>query len=155
MISICLTILFTRSPTWIDGYKTLISFSLKYGHATYNNFQDIEKFSHSFIHLCSDIAKPIIDIFLFAIKLSESIGPEAPILILSYFLTSSIVLKSISPPFAKYISKEQKLEGDYRFCHSRLITHAEEIAFYNGALKEKQSINYSFQKVAMRNISFS
>ena len=42
---------------------------------------------------------------------------------------------------------EQKLEGDFRFAHSRIIAHSEEIAFYNGAAREKEGVNSAFDKV--------
>jgi len=42
---------------------------------------------------------------------------------------------------------EQKLEGDFRFAHSRIIAHSEEIAFYNGSAREKEGVNSAFDKV--------
>ena len=51
----------------------------------------------------SDIAKPLVDIGLFAFKLGESIGMEAPIMMLAYFASSGFILRTISPPFGKCI----------------------------------------------------
>ena len=99
--------------------------------------QDIVKFSESLSHLYSDIAKPLVDIGLFALKLGQSIGTEAPLAMLSYFLASGMILRSISPPFGRFAAKEQSLEGEFRHTHSRLIGHSEEIAFYGGAAKER------------------
>lgn len=42
---------------------------------------------------------------------------------------------------------EQKLEGEYRYINSRLITNAEEIAFYNGNYREKLTLLASFEKL--------
>ena len=109
--------------------------------------QDIVKFSESLSHLYSDIAKPLVDIGLFALKLGQSIGTEAPLAMLSYFLASGMILRSISPPFGRFAAKEQSLEGEFRHTHSRLIGHSEEIAFYGGAAKEKQIANGNFQKI--------
>jgi len=63
--------------------------------------QDIDRFSETLTHLYSDIAKPIVDIGLFAYKLGQSIGVEAPAMMLAYFLTSGLFLRAISPPFGK------------------------------------------------------
>jgi ATP-binding cassette subfamily D (ALD) protein 3 len=63
--------------------------------------QDIDKFAETLAHLYSDIAKPIVDIGLFAYKLGQSIGGEAPVLMLLYFATSGSILRLISPPFGK------------------------------------------------------
>ncbi|ORX48562.1 hypothetical protein DM01DRAFT_1368173 [Hesseltinella vesiculosa] len=109
--------------------------------------QDIAKFSDNLSHLYSDIAKPIVDIFLFAYKLGEAIGNEAPFFMIGYFFLSGVLLRSFSPPFARYTAIEQRLEGDFRFTHSRIIAHSEEVAFYGGGQREKEVVNNSFQKI--------
>jgi len=109
--------------------------------------QDIDKFSENLSHLYSDIAKPIVDIILFAVKLGQAIGTSAPFVMVGYFVTSGFVLRAISPPFGKYTAQEQKLEGDFRFNHSRIITHAEEIAFYGGHNRERTMVNASFDAI--------
>lgn len=37
------------------------------------------------------------------------------------------------------------LEGEFRACHSALITHSEEIAFYKGNAWEKERVNETFK----------
>jgi ABC-type uncharacterized transport system fused permease/ATPase subunit len=37
--------------------------------------------------------------------------------------------------------------GEFRYCHSRLITNGEEIAFYNGGEREKGIIDSAFHRV--------
>ncbi|KAG0329348.1 ATP-binding cassette sub- D member 3 [Dissophora globulifera] len=110
--------------------------------------QDIDKFADNLSHLYSDIAKPIVDIVLFAYKLGEAIGGGAPFYMIGYFFLSGVVLRALSPPFGKYTAVEQKLEGDFRFAHSRIIAHSEEIAFYHGASREKEGVNTAFDKIA-------
>ncbi|CAG8529904.1 9417_t:CDS:10 [Dentiscutata erythropus] len=97
--------------------------------------QDIDKFAENLSHLYSDIAKPIVDMVLFAYKLGEAIGREG------------LLLRALSPPFGKYTAIEQKLEGDFRFTQSRIITHSEEIAFYGGGEREQIVVNTSFDKI--------
>lgn len=109
--------------------------------------QDIDKFSETLTHLYSDIAKPIVDIGLFAYKLGQSIGAEAPLLMLAYFAASGLLLRAISPPFGRYTAMEQNLEGELRYNHSRIIAHSEEIAFYKGAQREKQIANDTFKRI--------
>lgn len=45
------------------------------------------------------------------------------------------------------IAIEQNLEGEFRYNHSRIIAHSEEIAFYSGAEKERAVANATFQKI--------
>lgn len=54
----------------------------------------------------------------------------------------------ISPPFGRLTAVEQKLEGEYRALHTELLSHSEEIAFYNGADWEKRNINEGYDKLA-------
>ena len=109
--------------------------------------QDIEKFGENLAHLYSDIAKPVVDVCLFAYKLGQAIGLDAPVYMMSYFICSGFFLRSISPPFGRYISEEQKLEGEFRYAHSRIITHSEEIAFYRGEQREKEVVNAAFERI--------
>lgn len=47
------------------------------------------------------------------------------------------MLKLMTPPFGKLAAEQGAREGNLRFVHARLITHAEEIAFYGGHEIEK------------------
>ncbi len=42
---------------------------------------------------------------------------------------------------------EQRIEGEFRYVNSRIITHCEEIAFYGGHSREELNINESFNKL--------
>jgi len=53
-------------------------------------------------------------------------------------------MRKLLPNFAKMTAKQQKLEGDFRFNHSRLLMHAEEIAFYRGWGIEKNLVRSLF-----------
>ncbi|CAG8440215.1 6042_t:CDS:10 [Scutellospora calospora] len=112
-----------------------------------NADQLLTQFAENLSHLYSDLAKPIVDMVLFAYKLGEAIGKEAPIYMIAYFLASGVLLRAISPPFGKYTAIEQKLEGDFRFTHSRIINYSEEIAFYGGGEREQIVVNGSFDKI--------
>lgn len=108
---------------------------------------DIERFCSSLADLYSNISKPSIDIILFSRQLSKSLGPSGPICMILYFGLCSIILRAIQPPFGQLAADEQRLEGEYRLHHSRLITHSEEIAFFGGGGREKQYINKAFDNV--------
>ena len=49
-----------------------------------------------------------------------------------YLLVSGVLLTYLRRPTGRLTVIEQKLEGEFRYINSRLITNSEEIAFYQG-----------------------
>ena len=68
---------------------------------------DIEKWAYSLSNLYQNFSKPILDIILFTRKLSETLGYEGPILMISWYVLSGIVMRFIAPPFGKLTAIEQ------------------------------------------------
>uniref|UniRef100_A0A8C7L642 ATP-binding cassette sub-family D member 3 n=1 Tax=Oncorhynchus kisutch TaxID=8019 RepID=A0A8C7L642_ONCKI len=109
--------------------------------------QDVERFCNSVVDLYSNISKPLLDIGLYIFKLTSAIGPQGPACMIGYLVFSGLILTRLRRPIGKMTVMEQRYEGEYRFVNSRLITNSEEIAFYNGNLREKQTIHSTFQKL--------
>jgi len=106
---------------------------------------DIEKWATSLSNLYSNISKPVLDIILFSRKLSTLVGFEGPLYVILWYMFTGVLLRFVSPSFGKLFAVEQKLEGDYRACHSDLVNHAEEIAFFRGNQWEKNRLNKSYE----------
>lgn len=109
--------------------------------------QDIEKWASSLSNLYSNFSKPLLDIILFSRKLSELVGWEGPMMMIAWYFLSGVFIRFITPTFGKLVAKQQDLEGDFRACHSDLLNHSEEIAFYNGSKWEKKRINESYDEL--------
>ncbi|XP_063713426.1 ATP-binding cassette sub-family D member 3-like [Symsagittifera roscoffensis] len=109
--------------------------------------QDVEKFSQTITDLYSNISKPILDIAIYATKLTRVLGAHTPLAMIGYMLLSGGVLTRLRKPVSKMTVEEQRLEGEYRFVNSRLITYSEEIAFYEGSSFEKMTIEKVFNKL--------
>ena len=62
-----------------------------------------------------------------------------------WYIFSTFVLRALSPAFGRLTAIEQQLEGSYRACHTDLVHHSEEIAFYRGQSWEKTRLNASFK----------
>jgi ATP-binding cassette subfamily D (ALD) protein 3 len=108
---------------------------------------DAEKWAKSLSSLYLNTAKPMLDIFLFAKKLTELVGWQGPAMMVGWYGLSAFVIKLISPPFGRLTAIEQKLEGEYRSLHTELLSHSEEIAFYNGADWERRNIDSGFDRL--------
>lgn len=109
--------------------------------------QDVEKFCNSVVDLYSNLSKPLLDIFLYIFKLTSAIGAQGPAIMMAYLLISGLFLTRLRRPIGKMTVTEQRYEGEYRYVNSRLITNSEEIAFYNGNMREKQTIHSTFKKL--------
>ncbi len=81
---------------------------------------DIEKWATSLSMIYSNFTKPMLDIFLFSKKLSELVGWRGPIIVVLWYVLSGFLLKVISPPFGRLTAIAQRLEGEYRACHTDL-----------------------------------
>ncbi|ORX90565.1 hypothetical protein K493DRAFT_265613 [Basidiobolus meristosporus CBS 931.73] len=106
---------------------------------------DIARFCDSLSSLYSNIGKPLLDLFIFNYQLASSLGASGMIGLFFNYILSASILRAISPAFGKMAAEEAKLEGDFRSAHTRLITNAEEIAFYHGANLEKSILNRAYQ----------
>ncbi|KAL5233731.1 hypothetical protein ACI65C_001141 [Semiaphis heraclei] len=108
---------------------------------------DVDKFCDMFTDLYSNVCKPFLDIVIYVYKLTSTLGFETPSVMLGYLMVSGFILTYLRRPTGKMTVIEQKLEGEYRYINSRLITNSEEIAFYNGNNREKLIMLASFNKL--------
>ncbi|CAH2107022.1 unnamed protein product [Euphydryas editha] len=108
---------------------------------------DIDKFCETVIDLYSNISKPLLDISIYLYRLTVNLGPSTPGIMMAYLFFSGIFLTYLRKPTARMTVQEQKLEGEFRYVNSRLITNSEEIAFYQGNHREQLTILASFYKL--------
>lgn len=109
--------------------------------------QDVEKLSNCIGELYSNLSKPSLDIIIYALRLAGSIGAQGPLYMLGYLMLSGLILTRLRRPIGKMTVLEQKLEGEFRYVNSRLITNSEEIAFYQGNKKEQSIIDASLKRL--------
>lgn len=105
---------------------------------------DVSKFSNSLAALYSNLAKPILDLIIYNWSLSRSVGGEGLFAMSLIVQLSASVMRALTPPFGKYVADEARLEGEFRFQHSRLIDYSEEIALYAGHEAEKDTLNKGY-----------
>ncbi|XP_043215964.1 ATP-binding cassette sub-family D member 3-like isoform X2 [Amphibalanus amphitrite] len=108
---------------------------------------DVNQFCTGLVDLYSNLSKPLLDIVLYVQRLSAGLGRQVPGYMIAYLLVSGLFLTNLRRPVGSMTVKEQKLEAEYRFVNSRLITNCEEVAFYQGSEREKITLNSEFRKL--------
>ena len=108
---------------------------------------DIQKWASSLSGLYMNFSKPLLDMVLFSRKLMSLVGAEGVAIPFVWYGFSAFVLRYISPSFGKLFAVRQKLEGEYRGQQFDILTHSEEIAFYNGGGWEIKRISTTFKKL--------
>ena len=100
--------------------------------------EDISSFTSALAHLYSHLTKPVLDVALMSFSLyslatAKGAKIQIPAIIagIVIFITANI-LKFVSPNFGRLVAEEAKRKGYLRYVHSRILTNAEEIAFYGG-----------------------
>lgn len=109
--------------------------------------RDVDKLSTDLSSLVTGMVKPSVDIIWFTWRMKGLTGRRGVVILYAYMLLGLGFLRSAAPEFGDLASREQELEGTFRFMHSRLRTHAESIAFFGGGSREKAMLDSRFQEL--------
>jgi ATP-binding cassette subfamily D (ALD) protein 4 len=94
--------------------------------------QDVDNFSAAYATICATcISAPLI-IGLYTYLSWSKIDWYAPALVFAYFTVGFTINKLVMSPVVNIVYKQEKLEGDFRYVHMRVRSHAESIAIYGG-----------------------
>lgn len=102
--------------------------------------EDLQAFSSAVAHIYSHVSKPLLDVVMMSVALArvarkqqgEKVSNGPGWLALGVVVATGWILRLVSPPFGKLVAEEARRNGYLRYVHSRLITNAEEVAFYGG-----------------------
>ncbi|XP_071961339.1 ATP-binding cassette sub-family D member 2-like [Antedon mediterranea] len=123
-------------------------------NADQNLTEDVTMFCQSVAHLYSHLTKPILDVILMSgalMRMAEEGNAHTSmsrILGVTNLIATAQILRMASPKFGRLVSEEAHRKGHLRFIHSRVITNAEEIAFYGGHEIEHSQLRKAFNSLA-------
>lgn len=115
--------------------------------------EDISVFASSIAHLYSHLTKPCFDLMLIGLALMKSSQQmkaniiSGPLLAFVVISTTAHILRVVSPKFGHLVSEEANRYGYLRHIHSRIITNAEEIAFYGGHKVELIQLREAYNRL--------
>ena len=109
--------------------------------------EDLNQWCVTIADLYSRTFKPALDVILSTRRMGQTMGYGGLLSMYAYFFAAGSCVRLLSPPIPKLIAQEAALEGDFRRAHGRLITHAEEVAFLEGASREKDILNTKLWQV--------
>lgn len=138
-----------------DTYYRVENLDSRLSNADQCLTEDLSKFCANLAHLHSQLSKPLLDVVLMGTQLvllaqnktGKGTALKPAILAgLIVYLTVK-VLRWITPPFGELVAEQARLEGEYRYTHSRLITNAEEVAFYGGHEIEQRTLKDAYLRL--------
>ncbi|KAL1502451.1 hypothetical protein ABEB36_007590 [Hypothenemus hampei] len=112
---------------------------------------DIETVASTVSHLYGQITKPCFDILIAAIALANLVKSRnsniliGPVIISGVVVVSALVLRLVSPRFGQLVAQEAEKKGYLRHVHGRIVSNAEEIAFYNGHKVEQSHLRSAYR----------
>eukprot|EP00457_Paulinella_chromatophora_P000498 gb/GEZN01000498.1/.p1 GENE.gb/GEZN01000498.1/~~gb/GEZN01000498.1/.p1 ORF type:complete len:1324 (+),score=253.94 gb/GEZN01000498.1/:41-4012(+) len=107
---------------------------------------DIERLTMGVAGLWHDLVKPVVDIVWFARSMWLLTGRRGLAWQYMYIVGGTAFLRLCRPDLARLTAMKEKLDGQFRFVHSRLQQHAESIAFFNGAKAERFIVEKHFNE---------
>ncbi|KAK9098569.1 hypothetical protein Syun_025614 [Stephania yunnanensis] len=108
---------------------------------------DVEKLTSDLSGLVTGMVKPSVDILWFTWRMKLLTGKRGVAILYTYMLLGLGFLRKFTPDFGELASREQQLEGTFRFMHARLRTHAESVAFFGGGAREKAMVDSRFSEL--------
>ena len=105
---------------------------------------DVEQFCFEVVQLYGHSFKPLLEFVLSLSAAMHDIGPKRPLAMFGWFFVVGGIISISSPRIGSVVAQQQSMEGEFRRVHSRLIAHAEEIAFLKGSSAECALLNRSF-----------
>nr|XP_027079292.1 ABC transporter D family member 1 [Coffea arabica]XP_027079293.1 ABC transporter D family member 1 [Coffea arabica]XP_027079294.1 ABC transporter D family member 1 [Coffea arabica]XP_027079295.1 ABC transporter D family member 1 [Coffea arabica] len=130
-----------------NAYYKVFHMSCKNIDADQRLTQDLEKLTTDLSGLVTGMVKPTVDILWFTWRMKLLTGRRGVAILYAYMLLGLGFLRIVTPDFGDLASKEQQLEGTFRFMHERLRTHAESVAFFGGGAREKEMVESRFREL--------
>ncbi|XP_050685130.1 ATP-binding cassette sub-family D member [Leptidea sinapis] len=134
-------------------YYRVANLDARIENADHRLTEDVSVFTQSVAHLYSSLTKPCFDLLLIVLTLASYsskmkgnifIGPGIATVVIC---CTGQLLRILSPRFGALAGEEARMKANLRHVHSRLIAHAEEVAFYGGHKVELDQLQSAYKEL--------
>ncbi|CAH0731701.1 unnamed protein product, partial [Brenthis ino] len=134
-------------------YYRVANLDARIENADHRLTEDVSTFTQSVAHLYSSLTKPCFDLLLIVLTLASYsnkmkgnmfLGPGIATVVICF---TAQLLRLLSPRFGALAGEEAKMKANLRHVHSRLIAHAEEVAFYGGHQVELGQLQSAYKQL--------
>ena len=112
--------------------------------------EEIDMFSTCLSNLFSNVARPLLDIILFCIKLNEILGFKGPLMVLAWYSISGVILGILNSPVNLMNKVVHHVNDVYQHSQALIVEYSEEIAFNRGILWENKNTK-KLEKIVIAN----
>ncbi|KAJ3187854.1 hypothetical protein HDU85_006247 [Gaertneriomyces sp. JEL0708] len=103
--------------------------------------QDVANFSTELRKMIEKLAIEPVLIVYYTWQTLKVNGWAGPVIIYGFYFASLFVTRAILQPIARLVYRKERAEGDFRFLHVRLRSHAESVAFLDGEGAERHVVD--------------
>jgi len=108
---------------------------------------EVASFSETVSTLWSQLAWPLLRAVWFSRQFAATVSAKYSRMLWVYLGCSVFAIRAAMPNYKAMVAKMSALEGKYAFTASRVRTHAESIAFFDGGSRERLVVKARFSRV--------
>lgn len=103
--------------------------------------QDVDKLCNTLSQIVAPVIISPFTIGYYIYKAQESSGYVGPVGVLVFFIIATVINKLLMSPVVRYVVKQEKMEGNFRFKHMQIRSNSESAAFYRSGKIENENTN--------------
>ncbi|EJD54748.1 hypothetical protein AURDEDRAFT_110247 [Auricularia subglabra TFB-10046 SS5] len=108
---------------------------------------DIAAWCEALAALYGNVMKPSLDMVIFTAQLARGLGFGGSMMMFANYILTASILRAVTPAFGRLAAIEARLEGEYRAGVGRVGRESEEIAFYDGGMREKDILSRAYLRL--------
>ena len=115
--------------------------------AAHRVVHDVKNVGFALDHLYSGGVLSFFRMLWFTVRIGSFLGWKVPVAMVAYFVVAGAVVRLVMPDYTALYKQISTCSARFKFCHTRIKTCAESIAFFAGDDREYEITNKRFEEV--------